>query len=116
LSRLVARADAAPVFPFVRGHALGPAAAAPLHRKLSRGGGNADALIRDAKDKARDIGVRFPWLRARLGTQARGYAAVPEHSFEFGLQAIRRGLEASSRDRRHRSRPASRPRAVDAPG
>ena len=100
------------VFTYVLGHALGPAAAASLTRKISRAGGNADAQIRDAKAKARNIGAQFPRLRARLRTQASGYAAVPEHSFEFGLQAILDGLEAQLMARRPGSQPASRPRAV----
>jgi hypothetical protein len=33
-------------------------------------------------------------LRARLDTAAADYGAAPEHSFEFGLQAILDGLEA----------------------
>lgn len=42
---------------------------------------------------ARDIAARFPRLRARLGTAAAGYGAVPDASFEFGLRAILDGLE-----------------------
>jgi AcrR family transcriptional regulator len=91
-----AQADwaATTVFTFVLGHALGPAAAASLTRKISRAGGSAEAQIRDAKAKARDIGAQLPRLRARLTTQAAGYAAVSEQSFEFGLQAILDGLQA----------------------
>ncbi len=91
-----ARADqaVATVFTFVLGNALGAAAAASLTRKLSRDGGNADKLIRDHMAKAREIAAQFPRLRARLGTAAAGYAAAPDNSFEFGLQAILDGLEA----------------------
>jgi hypothetical protein len=90
----------ATVFTFVLGNALGPAAAASLPRKLSRGGGNAEALIRDTMAKARDIAAQFPRLRARLETTATGYAAAPEHNFEFGLQAIFDGLETQLTTRR----------------
>jgi AcrR family transcriptional regulator len=91
-----AQADqaASAVFTFVLGNALGPAAAASLTRNLSRDGGNTDALIRDAMTAARDIATRFPRLRGRLETPAAGYAAAPEHSFEFGLHAMLDGLEA----------------------
>ena len=43
--------------------------------------------------EAREIAARFPRLRARLGTAAAGYGAVPDASFEFGLRAILDGLE-----------------------
>ena len=76
------------------GNALGPAAAATLTRKLSRDGGNAGELIRASMAKASEIAAQFPRLRARLGTPAAGYAAAPDNSFEFGLQAILDGLEA----------------------
>jgi AcrR family transcriptional regulator len=83
----------ATVFTFVLGNALGPAAAASLPRKLSRGGGNAEALIRDTMAKARGIAAQFPRLRARLETPAANYGAAPGNTFEFGLQAILDGLE-----------------------
>jgi AcrR family transcriptional regulator len=84
----------AAVFTFVLGNALGPAAVASLTRKLGRGGGNAEELIRDRMAKASEIAAQFPRLRARLGTTAAGYAAAPENTFEFGLHAILDGLEA----------------------
>ena len=98
-----ARADQAmaAVFTFVLGNALGPAAVASLTRKLGRasrasGSPRADAeqLLRDRMASAREVAARFPRLRARLDTAAADYAAAPEHSFEFGLQAILDGLEA----------------------
>jgi AcrR family transcriptional regulator len=91
-----AQADqaAATVFTFVLGNALGPAAAASLTRKLGRDGGNAEELIRDSMAKAREIATQFPRLGARLETRAADYAAAPENTFEFGLQAILDGLEA----------------------
>ncbi len=91
-----ARADqaAATVFTFVLGHALGPAAAASLTRKLGRDGGNAEELMRDSMAKASEVAAQFPRLRARLDTAAAGYAAAPDNAFEFGLHAILDGLEA----------------------
>jgi AcrR family transcriptional regulator len=89
------------VFTFVLGNALGPVAADSLARKLSRDGGNAEELIRDHMVKASEIAVQFPHLRARIGTAALEYAAAPEKSFEFGLQAILDGLDAKLVSRRH---------------
>jgi AcrR family transcriptional regulator len=90
-----ARADqaAASVFTFVLGNALGQAAAASLTRKLSRDGGNADELMRDAMTKATDIATQFPRLRARLNTATVDYGAAPDNTFEFGLHAILDGLQ-----------------------
>jgi AcrR family transcriptional regulator len=82
------------VFTFVLGNALGAAATASLTRKLSRDGGNADELIRDAMAQAREIAAQFPRLRARLGTAVADYGAGPDDSFEFGLHAILDGLAA----------------------
>ena len=85
----------ATVVTFVLGNALGVAAAASLTRQLGRDGGNARELIRDHMANASEIARRFPRLRARLETAATAdYAAAPEGSFEFGLQAILDGLEA----------------------
>ena len=99
-----AQADraAVTVFTFVLGHALGAAAAASLTRKLSRdsagsadGGDSADGSdqLSARMAEAREIAARFPRLRARLGTAAAGYGAVPDASFEFGLRAILDGLQ-----------------------
>jgi AcrR family transcriptional regulator len=84
----------ATVFTFVLGNALGPAAAASFTRKLSRDGGNAETLMRENMAKARQIAMQFPRLRAHLDTAAAEYAAAPDNTFEFGLQAILDGLEA----------------------
>ena len=91
-----ARADqaAATVFTFVLGNALGSAAETSLTRKLSRDGGDAEALLRDTMAKAAETAAGFPRLRARLETAAADYAAAPGNTFEFGLQAILDGLEA----------------------
>jgi AcrR family transcriptional regulator len=90
------RADQAmtTVFTFVLGHALGPAAAASLTRKLSRDGANAQELLRDRMENARKIATQFPRLRARLDTAAANFGAAPADTFEFGLQAILNGLQA----------------------
>jgi AcrR family transcriptional regulator len=82
------------VFTFVLGNALGPAAAASITRKLDRGGRNAGERFRDSMAKASEIAMAFPRLGARIGSAAADYAAAPEHTFEFGLQAILDGLEA----------------------
>ena len=97
-----ARADqaAATVFIFVLGNALGHAAAASLTRKLSHDGGNAQEMMRDSMAKAREIAAQFPRLRARLETAVADYAAAPNNSFEFGLQAILDGIEAELITRR----------------
>jgi len=90
-----AQADraAVTVFTFVLGHALGAAAAASLTRKLSRDGADGSDQLSARMAEAREIAARFPRLRARLGTASAGYGAVPDASFEFGLQAILDGLE-----------------------
>jgi hypothetical protein len=83
----------ASVFTFVLGNALGAVAAATLDRELGRGGGQAAEVMRDRMAKAREIAARFPRLRARLDTpSAVDYAAAPDNTFEFGLQAILDGL------------------------
>jgi AcrR family transcriptional regulator len=91
-----ARADqaATTVFTYVLGNALSPAAVATLTRKLRREGGKAEERLRESTAKAREIATEFPRLRVRLDTASAHYAAAPEHSFEFGLQAILDGLEA----------------------
>jgi AcrR family transcriptional regulator len=80
------------VFAYVLGNALGPGAATTMTRKLCRTGGHADERLRESMAKARAIAAQFPRLRVRLDTAAAAYAASPEHSFEFGLQAILDGL------------------------
>jgi AcrR family transcriptional regulator len=84
---------AATVFTFVLGNALGPAAAASLTRKLNRERADAEELMRESMAKAAEIAAQFPRLRTRLNTTAANYAAGPENSFEFGLQAILDGLQ-----------------------
>jgi AcrR family transcriptional regulator len=85
---------AATVFIFVLGCALGPAATVSLNRRLSRNGANAKQLLIDTMAKATEIAMQFPRLRTRLETAAADYAAAPDHTFEFGIQAILDGLEA----------------------
>ncbi|MBB4676654.1 TetR/AcrR family transcriptional regulator [Crossiella cryophila] len=88
---------AAAVFTYVLGNALGPAATASLTRKLSRDGGDAEEQLREVMARAHEAAAPFPRLRARLGVAATDYAAAPEHTFEFGLQAVLDGLEARLR-------------------
>jgi AcrR family transcriptional regulator len=85
---------AATVFMFVLGNALGESASITLRRRLSRDGGDADELIRETIERASDIAMQFPRLRARVDAAAAAdYAAPPDKSFEFGLQAILDGFE-----------------------
>jgi AcrR family transcriptional regulator len=84
---------AATVFTFVLGNALGPTAAASLTRKLSREHADAEVLMRESMAEAAEIAGQFPRLRTRLNTPVADYAAGPENSFEFGLQAILDGLQ-----------------------
>lgn len=85
---------AAAVFTFVLGNALGPAAAASLTRKLRREGSDAERVIHATMTEARQIAAQFPRLRARLDTHGAEYGAVPDNTFQFGLQAVLDGLEA----------------------
>jgi AcrR family transcriptional regulator len=82
------------VFTYVLGNAIGPAAAASFSRKLAREGSSGAERTREMMDQAREIAMQFPHLRAGLDTPAAEYAASPEGSFEFGLEAILDGLEA----------------------
>ncbi|MET8053035.1 TetR/AcrR family transcriptional regulator [Streptosporangium sp. NPDC005286] len=85
---------AATVFTFVLGSVLGASAAVSLTRRLSRDGGDAEALIQDTMVKASEIAMQFPRLRTRLETpKAVDYTAAPDQTFEFGLQALLDGLE-----------------------
>ncbi|MBG0819687.1 TetR/AcrR family transcriptional regulator C-terminal domain-containing protein [Planomonospora sp. ID91781] len=85
---------AAAVFTFVLGDVLGASAMVSLTRRLSRDGADAEALIADTMVRAREVAMDFPRLRARLETpMATDYAAAPERTFEYGLQALLDGLE-----------------------
>jgi AcrR family transcriptional regulator len=112
----------AAVVTYVLGNALGPAAATSLTRKLSRHGGDAGKRMGDTIASAREIATKFPRLRARLETPTAGYYAAPEHSFEFGLQAILDGLEAqlivrrAAAGRNARKASPSRPGTIPRPG
>jgi Tetracyclin repressor-like, C-terminal domain len=76
----------------------------------------------DTMGRAREIATQFPRLRARLETPTAGYYAAPEHSFEFGLQAILDGLEAqlivrrAAAGRNARKPSLSRPGTIPRPG
>jgi hypothetical protein len=82
------------VFTYVIGNALGPAATASFSRKLAREGGSAGERMREMMAEARDVASQFPRLRAGLDSPAAEYAAAPEGSFRFGLEAILDGIEA----------------------
>jgi AcrR family transcriptional regulator len=91
-----AQADqaAATVFTFVLGNALGPAANASLTRKLGGGGGDAEKALRETMAEASQVAAQFPRLRTRLHTRKAHYAAAPDNTFQFGLQAVLDGLQA----------------------
>jgi AcrR family transcriptional regulator len=94
----------ATVFTFVLGNALGPAAEASLMRRFRDEGGDPEDIMRDTMATAREVAARFPRLRARFGSAAaEGYAAVPEKTFEFGLNVILDGLEDELASRRRAS-------------
>ena len=82
------------VFTFVLGNALGPAAAASFTRKLGRDGGDVQALMQANRAEIVGVAAQFPRLRARIELPPAEYAAAPDGSFEFGLQAVLDGLEA----------------------
>lgn len=85
----------ATVFMFVLGSAMGVSASVSLKRRLSRDGGDPEELIRETIAKASEVAMKFPRLRARIeGAPDIDYAAAPDKSFEFGLQAIFDGLDA----------------------
>ncbi|MGW1591900.1 TetR/AcrR family transcriptional regulator [Streptomyces sp. NPDC002386] len=87
---------AAAVFTFVLGSALGPAAQVSLNRRLSKNGADAEQLMADAMTRATETAMQFPHLRERLDTTAAmEYAAAPDSTFEFGLQSLLDGFEAS---------------------
>jgi AcrR family transcriptional regulator len=85
---------AATVGTFVLGSALGPAAYVSLTRRLSKNGGDAEQLLAETMARTTEVVMQFPRLRERLDTPGAEYAAAPERSFEFGLQAILDGFEA----------------------
>ncbi|MGQ5264468.1 TetR/AcrR family transcriptional regulator C-terminal domain-containing protein [Micromonospora sp. ZYX-F-536] len=85
---------ASAVFTYVLGNAAGAAATASLTRKLTRDDTTADEQFQEAMARAKEIAMDYPHLRARLETPAAAdYAAAPDNSFEFGLQALLDGLE-----------------------
>ncbi|MFF2189888.1 TetR/AcrR family transcriptional regulator [Streptomyces sp. NPDC058155] len=84
---------AAALFTYALGNAAGAAANASLTRKLDQDNANAEAQIQEAMSKAQEIAMRHPRLRARLDSPAANYAASPDESFEFGLQALLDGLQ-----------------------
>lgn len=72
-----------------------------LRRRLSRGGGDPRRRLRETMAVAAEIAQDYPHLRRRLRSPAaEDYAAAPDNSFEFGLQAILDGFEARLRAKR----------------
>ena len=86
------------VFTFVLGHALGAAAPANLRRKLARQNADPETVIQEHLGRAREVITAFPRLQARLETPTADYAAGPEDSFDFGLNAILDGLATLRED------------------
>ncbi|MDX6281956.1 MAG: hypothetical protein QOH03_3027 [Kribbellaceae bacterium] len=83
------------VLVYVLGSSLSAAAEVSLHRRLSRGGQDAERTIKEFVGQAAEVAKEFPRLRARLDTTAATeYAAGPDYTFEFGLRAILDGFEA----------------------
>ncbi|MFJ3643642.1 TetR/AcrR family transcriptional regulator C-terminal domain-containing protein [Streptomyces sp. NPDC090108] len=96
------------VFTYVLGHALSLSAAVSADRRLTRGGDEAEALMRESMARATEIAQRYPRLRERLDTYAaREYAAAPDRSFEVGLRALLDGLELRLGDRHQNPHPAA---------
>lgn len=94
---------AAAVFTYVLGNAAGAAASAALERRIRRGGAGAEKQVDEAMAEAREIATRYPRLRSRLDSSAAEYAAAPDESFLFGLEALLDGLDeraAGNRDSR----------------
>lgn len=84
---------AAAVFTFVLGSVLGTSAMVSLTRRLSRTGKDVEGTVQEVMDRATEIAARFPRLSARLDApRAAEYAAAPEQTFEYGLQALLDGL------------------------
>lgn len=94
LSATRATQAASAVFTFVLGNALGTAAQASLVRRLERGSGHAEELLREHKATAAEIAMRFPRLRARRDEPSKEYGVAPEGTFELGLRLILDGLQA----------------------
>jgi AcrR family transcriptional regulator len=107
-----AQADqaAAAVFMFVLGCALAPAAQASLAKRLGSDRRNAKAAMREAMTRAAEVARRFPHLIKRLETAAAAeYAAAPDSSFEFGLDAILDGIETKLRAHRTKGKTRGHP-------
>lgn len=84
---------AAAVFTYVLGNAAGTAATATLTRRLDQDS-DAEARFQEVMDRAREVALDYPRLRARLETPAAtDYAGSPDGTFEVGLQALLDGLE-----------------------
>jgi hypothetical protein len=75
-------------------------------RGLSSRVADAEGAIHETMARATEIAAQFPRLSERVGTAATDYATSPEHTFEFGLDAILDGLEGKLGPRRRKSRAA----------
>lgn len=88
------------VFTYVLGHAVSLSAAVSVDRRLTRGGQNAQAVVREAMTRSLQIARGFPRLAARVEAYAEaGHTAAPEQSFEFGLRALLDGFQDRLQDR-----------------
>ncbi|WP_330458653.1 TetR/AcrR family transcriptional regulator C-terminal domain-containing protein [Streptomyces sp. NBC_00820] len=104
------------VFTYVLGHALSLSATVSVERRLTHGGENAQALMRESLTKMTEIAQQFPRLRERLDAYAdKDYGAAPSQSFEVGLQALLDGLEIRLGDRRLPQPAAAGGETLDSP-
>ena len=100
---VTARREDAPLLAEMgRALAVFPALEAAIGSAIGEDGEILDDASPELARTRRDRRVAESRLRDRLDTAAAAYAALPEHSFEFGLQAILDGLEARLVARRPR--------------
>ena len=91
-----AQADraAATVFTFVLGNALSTSATILLTRRLTREGNDAEKAIGEAIERASEIAMEYPRLRARIeAASGTDYGEAPDDTFEYGLRTILDSLE-----------------------
>ncbi|MGR6917951.1 TetR/AcrR family transcriptional regulator C-terminal domain-containing protein [[Actinomadura] parvosata] len=83
------------VFTFVLGNALGVASEAAWRARLRRTGGDEQEQVRDMMERATEIAMRFPRLRAHNAAQQDDSPApAPDQELDFGLRTILNGLQA----------------------
>ncbi|CAL9664642.1 Tetracycline repressor protein class A from transposon 1721 [Actinosynnema sp. ALI-1.44] len=83
---------AAAVLTFVLGNVLGASALITITRRIEREGDDARERLDAVIAQARATAAAFPRLRERLDSPAAEYNASPEHTFEYGLDALLDGL------------------------